>query len=637
MCGICGFIDPGASAPAEMLLSTVKAMCDRIAHRGPDNQGQWADPGFGVALGHRRLSIIDVSEAGNQPMTSPGQRYVIVFNGEIYNFREIAGLLEKEKKAPRWRGHSDTEVMLAAFDAWGVERSLGRFNGMFAFVAWDTKEKRLVAGRDRCGKKPLYYGWTKGIFVFGSELKALAVHPAFSADIDRSSLAFFLRHSYIPSPQSIYANIKKLPQASFFSFGYGEIQQHGLPVVRTYWNVEETHAAAQKHPFIGSAEEACDRLEELLTDSVRLRMISYVPLGAFLSGGIDSSLIVSLMRKASSSPVKTFTIGFPGEPFDESGPAAAVASYLGTEHIALRLTAKDALDVVPRIPELYDEPFADDSQIPTWLLCRHCRDHVTVALSGDGGDELFAGYDSHRRVLQNWPLLSAFPGPIRSGVSLFIDMMEKITGGKTRLFSRRQSGKWKAADFEDYYRWYMSYDKTRERLTLFDAPAPRTVFDVRRTGSLLERMLITDFETFLTDDVLVKVDRASMNVALEVRCPLLDYRVIEFAWSLPPSLLTTKTTGKLLLRRSLYRHVPRHLVDRPKASFGIPLSQWLKTDLHDWAADMLAPDRLHKQAVFDVATVQRLWETHCRGNGDFGRLLWNIVMFEAWHSVYMRG
>jgi asparagine synthase (glutamine-hydrolysing) len=636
MCGICGFINPEASCSAEDLLGTARAMCDRIIHRGPDSQGQWADPDFGIALGHRRLSIIDLSPAGNQPMTSPHDRYVISFNGEIYNFKEIAALLEAERKAPVWKGHSDTEVVLAAMEAWGVERALRVFNGMFAFVAWDKQEKRLIAARDRCGKKPLYYGWIGGVFMFGSELKALRAHPRFSADIDPASLAFFLNHSYIPVPHTIFSCVKKLPQGSYFILDRKEITQRGAPAVLAYWDVRETFAAARRNAFSGTREDAVTRLDELLGDAVRLRMIADVPLGAFLSGGVDSSLIVSFMQRESLSPVKTFTIGFPGECSDESAQARAIAGHLRTDHTEIQVTAKDALAVVRRCAKMYDEPYADDSQIPTWLVCKNCRDHVTVALSGDGGDELFAGYESYRSVMRNWPLLAIIPPAFRK-IAASVIGSGTAAGNRGGLKNRRVAEKLRCKDFAEYYQWYMSFNKTGQHPLLASSPPCSSAFSRKRSGSILQKMLITDFVTFLTDDVLAKVDRASMNTSLEVRNPLLDYRIIEFAWTLPHRFLTNRNTGKLLLRSLLYRSVPRSLAERPKASFGIPLSQWLRTDLRSWADELLDETRLRRQGILDCGAVRTLWREHTGDTWDHGRLLWNILMFESWHAEWMEG
>jgi asparagine synthase (glutamine-hydrolysing) len=607
MCGLCGFIDPLSRTPDIQLREAALAMCNRIAYRGPNAQAAWSDQKHGIGVAHCRLSILDLSDAGKQPMVSASGRYVIAFNGEIYNFKEIIALLEKEGKSPAWRGHSDTEVLLAAFDAWGVESTLPRLNGMFAFVAWDIAAGSLFAGRDRVGKKPLYYGWSNGVFLFGSELKALAAHPKFSTEIDMSSLAFFVNHSYVPSPDSIFTSFRKLPQGCFFELTGADVGRRSMPAVRSYWDPEIAFKKAHANPFHGSFSDACIHLESLVLDSVRLRMVADVPLGAFLSGGIDSAIVASLMQDAATKPVKTFTIAFPGEPFDESGSAASVARYLKTEHTEIPVTVSDALGVAPRLAEIYDEPFADDSQIPTWLVCKHSSRHVTVALSGDGGDELFAGYESYRRVMRRWPALSAIPPLARKAIASALSSYahaakeQSFSSQRRAVSALRQSHKLASLSFEDYYQWFMSYNRTGAKLFVSPQTFASSAFDKRTRLGLLDKMRLTDFRTFLTDDVCAKVDRASMNVSLEVRCPLLDCRIVDFAWSLPPKLLTSSIEGKLLLRSLAYKHVSRELLDRPKASFGIPISSWLRTGLSGWAGDLLEEGRIRRQGIFDPA------------------------------------
>jgi asparagine synthase (glutamine-hydrolysing) len=643
MCGLCGFIDPLSQTPDFQLRETALAMCNRIAYRGPNAQAAWTDQTHGVGLAHCRLSILDLSDAGKQPMVSASGRYVIAFNGEIYNFKEIVALLENERKSPAWRGHSDTEVLLAAFDAWGVESTLPRLNGMFAFVAWDMKTESLYAGRDRVGKKPLYFGWSEGVFLFGSELKALAAHPKFSTEINMSSLAFFVNHSYVPSPDSIFSSFRKLPQGCFFEMTGADLSRRSLPSVRSYWDPEIAFEKAHANPFRGSFSDACSQLESLILDSVRLRMVADVPLGAFLSGGIDSALVAAVMHDTGTGPVKTFTIAFPGEPFDESGSAALVARHLNTEHTEIPVTVSDALGVAPRLAEIYDEPFADDSQIPTWLVCKHSSRHVTVALSGDGGDELFAGYESYRRVMRRWPALSAIPPFARKTIAATLSAYANSIGGHSvssqhrAVSALRQSRKLACIPFEDYYQWFMSYNRTGANLFVSPQTLASSAFGKHRRFGLLDNMRLTDFRTFLTDDVCTKVDRASMNVSLEVRCPLLDYRIVDFAWSLPPRLLTLPTEGKLLLRSLAYKHVSRELLDRPKASFGIPISSWLRTGLFGWAGDLLEEGRIRRQGIFDPAAVSLLWRQHQSGAFDWGRLLWNLLMFESWANLNLRG
>ncbi len=638
MCGICGFIDPSLRLSGESMQTITKSMCDSISHRGPNAQGQFFEQSYGIAMGHRRLSIIDTSNAGSQPMDSFSGRYTIVFNGEIYNFLEIRSTLEKEGKQIPWKGHSDTEVLLASIETWGIERSLSLFNGMFAFALWDKQEKTLSLGRDRCGKKPLYYGWNNGIFLFGSELKAILAFPGFKKNINSEALKFYLNHSYVPSPSSIFEGISKLPQASYCSLTFDEAKRGATPAVKTYWDIPGIFTRCKSNIFKGSESEAVDILYNLLSDAVRLRMISDVPIGAFLSGGIDSALVVSLMQRISSTPIKTFTIGFPGERFDESAQARAIADYLKTDHSEIPLSAADALNVVGQLADIYDEPFADDSQIPTWLVCKNSREKATVALSGDGGDELFAGYESYRRVMKNWPFFAGIPAPLRGFIATMMRQFSQLRrqSGTAAIRTTRNIARMKTADFSDYYKWYMSYNKSNVPLLASAQHEAVSGFDRPVSGDLLGTMQYIDFKSFLTDDVLAKVDRASMNVSLEVRCPILDYRIMEFAWSLPGHLLTTKTTGKLLLRRCVSRMIPQALIDRPKSSFGIPLSSWLRTDLHSWAADLLQSQAM-RDGLFNHEAVMTLWKQHTDQTWDHGRLLWNILLFLQWHTRYYQG
>lgn len=589
MCGLTGIV--AADATRDELAGNVRRMSDALVHRGPDDAGEWIDAASGVALGFRRLAVIDLSPAGHQPMASPSGRYVATLNGEIYNFEQLRRALEVP-----WRGHSDTEVMLAAFEAWGVREALQRFIGMFAIAVWDRSERRLHLIRDRMGVKPLYYGCIDNAFVYASELKALRQHPRFDGRIDRDALQLLLRYTYIPAPRSIYQGISKLMPGTMLTFD---------PATQTiettaYWSVYDAALRGIEHRFRGSEEEASHELETLLRDAVRLRMVADVPLGVFLSGGVDSSLVTALMP----APVRTFTIGFTEKAYDEARFAAPVARHLGTDHTELYVTPEDVVSVIPKLPSMYDEPFADTSQIPTYLVARMARQHVTVALSGDGGDELFGGYKryliAHRlavipRSLR--PILGRMLGAVRPG------KLARV------LLSK---------DPDALYFELMSHWPAGGETPLRQPPG--------RRRSTVERMMFFDQLSYLPDGILTKVDRASMAVSLEAREPLLDHRLVEFAWTLPLSM----KRGKRLLRRVLERYVPRPLVDRPKMGFGIPLEAWLRGRLRDWAESLLDESVLRAQGLLDPKPVREKWEEHLRGRKDWKHHLWAVLMLQAW-------
>lgn len=626
MCGIAGFITPSGKERG-FLANTAKAMSNAIRHRGPDDSDVWVDEKAGVALGHRRLSIIDLSPLGRQPMASPSGRYVICYNGEVYNFKELRRELEELGHA--FRGGSDTEVLLAGFEQWGVRRAVERFVGMFAFALWDAHERSLYLVRDRLGIKPLYYGRLGGDFVFGSELKALRAHPNFDRSIDRDSLTLYFRHNYIPAPYSIYDGIRKLEPGQMLKLN----PQKPEPVVEQYWSACEAWDRGEDEPFRGSKEKAIDQLETLLKDSIGLRMLADVPLGAFLSGGIDSSTVAALMQVQSSRPVKTFSIGFEEQGYNEAEHARAVADHLGTEHTELYVTPQDLLDVVPLIPRYWDEPFADSSQIPTYLLSRLTREHVTVSLSGDGGDELFSGYDRYFWTDRIWKMVNRVPVPFRK----LLARAGKMLPGRAYdlLGSRGQKIRWRMDalgidDFESLYRYFISHFKQPQEMVLGGAE-PRTAgASLSPLDDRWRWMSLHDTVSYLPDDILVKVDRASMGVSLEARVPLLDHRVVEFAARVSTSMKVRDGQGKWLLRQVLYRHVPRELVERPKMGFGVPIERWMRNELREWCEDLLSAETIRKQGYLNPDMVGRMWKEYLGGESNWNYYLWDVLMFQAW-------
>jgi asparagine synthase (glutamine-hydrolysing) len=648
MCGIAGFIDLRRQTPNEELRALAKRMADTLRHRGPDSEGVWIDAPAGAALGFRRLAIIDLSPAGNQPMVSGSGRFVITYNGELYNFKELRRELEQSgKDRVTFRGQSDTEVMLSCFDRWGVKTSLPRFNGMFAFAVWDRQERILHLSRDRMGEKPLYYGWGDQTFLFGSELKALCAHPDFRGEINRDALMLYMRHNCVPAPYSIYRGIYKLPPGTLLS----------VPAVPPsylkpdpYWSLQEAVARGNAKPFLGTADEAVDQLDTLLRDAIRIRMLADVPLGAFLSGGVDSSTITALMQAQSSTAVKTFTIGLHDGAYNEAQSAAGVARYLGTEHTELYVTPNEALTVIPKLPTMYDEPFADSSQVPTFLVSQMARRDVTVGLSGDGGDELFGGYNRHvwsNRIWNavRWLPLSArssLAGGIRSVTPKTWDRLWDIcsaflpAGARQRnpgLKLHKIAGMLPVKNREALYQRHTSHWQDPAEVVIGGTEAEylSSMEDLReQLPDSTQAMMFLDAVTYLPDDILVKVDRASMAVSLEARVPFLDHRVVEFAWSLPPALKIHDGQGKWLLRQLLYRYVPQQLVDRPKTGFGIPLGTWLQGPLREWAEALLDERRLHREGFFKAVPIREMWTAHLAGRGFWQYHLWDVLMFQAW-------
>jgi asparagine synthase (glutamine-hydrolysing) len=654
MCGLAGFL--GGQWFGDIASPCLKDMTDAISKRGPDADGQWLDADAAIGLGHRRLSIVDLSEAGAQPMLSASGRHVIAFNGEIYNHMDLRDELQAQGRAPAWRGHSDTETLLAGFDAWGIRATVERSIGMFAFAVWDRESRTLTLARDRMGEKPMYYGWQgtgrSAVFLFGSELKALRAHPVFGAAIDRDALCLFMRHNNVGGAHSIYQGIHKLLPGHLLTVS----QAVPEPVLQTYWSSVAAARQGVADRFEGGPEEAVDALEVLLKDAVRRQMMADVPLGAFLSGGIDSSTVVALMQKQSGRPVKTFSIGFHEAAYNEAEHAKAVALHLGTEHTEMYVSPDQALAVIPDLAGLYCEPFADSSQIPTLLVSELARRHVTVSLSGDAGDELFCGYNRYMLTASVWKKLSAVPLPMRRGLaraltSVSPERLSRLAAG-TPLSRRwasvgdklhKGASVMTAGSAAALYRGMVSHWPRPEDVVI-GGREPGTALDAPTTAlaglSDVERMMALDLQTYLPDDILAKVDRAAMGVSLETRVPFLDHRVVEFAWRLPMQYKLRQEgrshTTKWALRQVLFRHVPRALIERPKMGFGVPIDSWLRGPLRAWAEDLLSESRLKREGFFDVAAIRRKWSEHLGGQRNWQHQLWCVLMFQGWLDEHMK-
>jgi asparagine synthase (glutamine-hydrolysing) len=642
VCGIAGVLG-GPKVDVDL----IARMTRTLAHRGPDDEGIWIDTEAGIGLGHRRLSIIDLSAAGHQPMHSPAGRFVLTFNGEIYNYADLRGQLEAAGHRVEWRGHSDTEILLAGFDFWGIAATLKRASGMFAFAVWDKKESALTLARDRLGEKPLYCGRQRpgGPFLFGSELKALAQHPGFEADIDRGALGLFVRYLAVPAPHSIYRGISKLMPGAMLT-----VRHEGEPVVETYWSGAEVARTGAANPIDLPADAAADELEKVLKRAVGRQMVSDVPLGAFLSGGVDSSTVVAVMQKLSPRPVKTFTVGFHEQDYNEAEHAKAVARYLGTDHTELYVSPAEAMDVIPRLPHMYDEPFADSSQIPTHLIAALARQHVTVALSGDGGDELFGGYDRYLLTQGFWNRIAGIPVPMRAAAGRALTMVpaaawtglgmaaggllpramrlqrlgQKVHKGATMLSSQT---------LDELYDFMLSMWRDSSEVVIGAGEPADTAQPHLGELDGVERMMAQDMLGYLTDDILVKVDRAAMAVSLETRVPLLDPEVVAFAWRLPLDFRIRGGTTKWLLRQVLYRHVPQALIERPKMGFGIPLESWLRGPLRDWAESLIDERRLRNEGFFNPDAVRKEWARLLRGPTNSHKM-WTILMFQSWLDTH---
>ena len=638
MCGLAGVFSFDGTHPG-----AASGMAATLSRRGPDGMGIWADCEAGIELAHRRLSIVDLSPAGHQPMVSPSGRYVIAFNGEIYNHPELRAQLD----GIAWRGHSDTETVLACFEAWGLARTLGQLVGMFAFALWDRSLRQLTLARDRLGEKPLYYGWQGKAFLFGSELKALAAHPSWRGEVDRDALALFMRYGYVPLPHSIWRGVRKLLPGSYLTITV-DTPVAVSPAPTFYWRARDVAVAGVRTDLDDRA--AADELDLLLRRSVERQMVADVPLGAFLSGGVDSSTIVALMQAQSARPVRTFSIGFTESGYDEAAHAKAVAAHLGTDHTEFYVAPSDALAVIPRLPEMFDEPFGDSSQIPTHLVAAMARRHVTVSLSGDGGDELFGGYNRYFWGRAIWRCMGPLPRTMRHTVGLFLAAVSPTAWdriGRILPHGMRQptlgdrlhklANVIDVADTDELYRRLVSQHREPGPLviggseTAIWADGEIAAFaEHARGGDFTERMMFQDLVGYMADDILTKVDRASMAISLETRMPLLDHRLVEFAWTLPLHMKIRHGHGKWLLRQVLNRYVPKQLIERPKQGFGIPLDSWLRGPLRDWAESLLDEGRLRREGFLHSQPIRQKWAEHLSGRRNWAYLLWNVLMFQAW-------
>lgn len=637
MCGIAGIVNATDRHGRADLAATVRAMTDTIAHRGPDSEGSWLDPAAGVALGHRRLAIRDLSPTGHQPMVSSCGRWVIVYNGEVYSHREIAADLESRGR--RMRGSSDTEVIVESIAEHGVTHTVERLIGMFAFAAWDRHEHTLHLVRDRLGIKPLYWTELAGTVLFGSELKALRAVPGWSPTIDRDAVSAYLRHGYIPAPHTIHRDVHKLEPGTIVRFSPGQAPHHSR-----YWDLRAIAAHGVRNPEAGSDQELLDRLDTLLGDAVERRLVADVPLGALLSGGIDSSLVTALMQERSNRRIQTFSIGFDVAGYDEAPYAKEVARHLGTEHTELYAKPEHALDLVQRLPHFYDEPFADSSQLPTMLVSELTRRHVTVALSGDGGDELFAGYQRYVIGTSRWARVTRTPLPIRRAAGrALLAIPENGFDLAARLLPQRRRpdhlgrkihkvARSLGADGDDMYLQMLSQWDQPDAIVRGGHEPHGVLWDRSLRDDLpdlLDRMQLEDSVTYLPDDILTKVDRASMAYALEARVPLLDHRVVELAWHLPQTMKVRDGQAKWALRRILERRVPNELIDRPKMGFGVPIDHWMRGPLRDWCEHLLDPTRLESQGLLDPEPIRERWQQHLAG-ANWAYPLWTVLMLQAW-------
>lgn len=650
MCGLVGFFSSINYSESSVLL---QRMSDAISHRGPDSAGSWVDAATGLHLAHRRLSIQDLSMSASQPMCSACGRYVIAFNGEIYNHLKVRNLLFQAGCSVAWRSHSDTETLVECFAFWGIEKTLKIIGGMFSIAIFDTQNKSLYLARDRMGEKPLYWGWQGETLLFCSEVKALKPHPAFKGNVDRDSLALLMRHNCIPAPYSIYSGISKLPPGSYIEIPLSDICKAKSSVPQCYWSIDSLGCGDNLESFPTSDESVIDKTEIILKSVIDDHMISDVPVGAFLSGGIDSSLVAALMQLSSVEKVKTFTIGFDDKGYNEAIHAKAVAAHLGTDHCELYVSPADARNIIPSLPDVYCEPFADSSQIPTYLVSKLASRSVKVCLSGDGADELFGGYNRYLMAKNVWSFLARFPSPIRRTLSSFFkgvpptcwdqffSLLSPVIPEKYQLrmigekFHKLASVMGEESE-ASFYRNLTSHWKNPGSLVL-QSSEPKTLVSDSSSWSeeagFLNNMMLLDAQTYLPDDIFVKVDRASMSNSLETRTPFVDHRLIKYALNLPMNYKIRGNEGKWILRQVLYRHVPSSLVDRPKMGFGIPLGDWLRGPLREWAESLINEPRIVSEGFFNPSLVSEVWKQHLSGKQNNQHLLWNILMFQSWHEM----
>lgn len=670
MCGLAGFFDPSHYLSVDVKYPTAKEMIDRVYTRGPDDYGIWSDNSNQIILAHRRLSIIELTKKGHQPMHSICGRYVIAFNGEIYNHLALRIKLDKissnlaqeysqtgntQKDIYKWKGHSDTETLLACISSWGLEKTLNEIVGMYAIVIWDKKKNRLQLIRDRFGEKPLYYGFVNGMFCFASELKSLHAIPGFRSEIDRRALVEYMRYKYVPAPLSIYQNIFKLPAGSILTVYADDVIDKKLKPVTPYWSAQEIAQNAINNQITeGNAEYVSALLEKQLEESVKLQMIADVPLGAFLSGGVDSSLVAAIMQKQSTHSIKTFTIGFVENDYNEAIYAKKVAEHLGTDHTELYLTPSEAINIIPELSSIYNEPFSDSSQIATFLLAKMTSHHVTVALSGDGGDELFGGYNRHIFAAEKWDRLEKIPLWCREYIANIlnycsrescvgvINLLNNMFPLKAQLKQpdvklRKIAEAIRSSNGKKLYKSAVSNWNDIEIVKDHSLNNLTTTNRWPDLDSLAEQIMLVDTLTYLTDDILVKVDRAAMAVSLETRIPLLDHRLFELAWRIPIKYKLRNGQGKWILRHLLYKHVPKYLIERPKMGFSVPIGSWLRGPLRDWAEDLLDKDRLIQEGYLNHEPIRRRWKEHLSGNSNYEESLWSVLMFQSWLHRFHNG